>query len=172
MKASSFLRLSVLAAALGSAMAAHAIDLSVASVGTFTQAANVVTFNESVIYQATNPMLAAFDTVTLTLDANTLGGTALFRNAANTQTMGIRYHIAGYSLSSPVASGSGTWTLTSGTGDYAGKTGSGTITQNGFLNGRSSISSFQGTLQAVPEPASMAALALGAAGLLRRRRKA
>ncbi|RYG26563.1 PEP-CTERM sorting domain-containing protein [bacterium] len=69
----------------------------------------------------------------------------------------------------------GTWAMTGGTGTYAGLTGEGTLTTNHDLtNGypSPSFTTFRGQLEAVPEPASMAALGLGAAAILKRRKRA
>ncbi|RYG24125.1 PEP-CTERM sorting domain-containing protein [bacterium] len=90
--------------------------------------------------------------------------------------------IFSYTLGSSSTAGgskswSGTWTLVSGDGNYAGYTGTGTFSATILylnvpdLSGPQSFG-LAGELQAVPEPASMAALGLGAVALLKRRRKA
>jgi hypothetical protein len=66
----------------------------------------------------------------------------------------------------------GVWSYSGGTGTYVNQTGGGTLslTVQPNVSEVATITGLQGSLQAVPEPAPIVALGIGAIGLIRRRK--
>lgn len=97
-------------------------------------------------------------------------GTAAFLDPSD--SLDVSFATTSGSLSGSTFSDSGTWTYTGGTGTYANLSGEGTFagTFNPALNDYS-ITTFAGTLQAVPAPSAYAFLALGVLGLAARKRR-
>lgn len=156
--------------------AAQAFVIDLVSVGNFVPGVNY-TANENVIYENAPGNLATLAVNGLVNNPGAtqfLTGTAVWSGGPDSLTVAF--------ASAPVQSGSGftasyagTWTYTSGTGQYAGLTGGGSwaVVFNSASNLYSNHS-FSGELNAVPEPASMTlfAIAGGAAVLRRIRRRA
>ncbi|RYG23416.1 PEP-CTERM sorting domain-containing protein [bacterium] len=173
MTTSSLLRISLLTAAIGAALSAQAVSIGLTSAGTTLD--NGFTNDESVLLQVGGFGPLATLHTDLVANANTLGGiwsgTGTYTGAGG--TLDFEFDLAAGTVNTTV-SYSGAWTMTGGTGTYAGKTGQGTLTINFVTPTTTSdvFTTFSGDLEAVPEPASMAVLGLGTAALLRRRRKA
>lgn len=168
MKTSILLRTSLLTAAFGLALSAHAVSIFVTSHG--TGANDPITQdliqNETVIQQSGG--LTPYSTLTLDTETSTLPltGTGTYTGAGGTLTF--TYALTEPSLLGDAQSASGTWTAT------GSNMGSGTlsITLLSATSGFETGTLFAGSYQAVPEPASLAALGVGALGLLRRRKRA
>jgi hypothetical protein len=174
MNTSRILRTAFALVALGATLAAQAVTIGLSSVGKTDFNPDPVTIDENVINQQ-----GGFGVLSvLHIDVN---------NGPFPISLSGIYTGAGGSLSfdgtfidGANAGGSqsvyGTWTYTGGTGTYANLTGSGTLAVVVDTSNPSGIedsyTTFRGNLEAVPEPASMAVLGVGALGLLRRRRKA
>ncbi len=175
MRNPNLLRLPLLAALLGAALAAHAVNLTLVSAGSFdlTDPLHMV-FTESVVFQS-HPGLAALATYVETDDyvENTFLVTYAGVNPADSLTLSLDFAGvvgAGDPNNPDVYSVVTDWTYVGGTGSYANLAGDGTYAQSGNYGDSSSTTSIKGHLQAVPEPASFAALGLAALALLRRRR--
>lgn len=167
----STLKFAALAATLGSAVAAHALVISVASVGGYNVVGTTATFTESVVYQSTNPASGQFTTLTAVYDLVNKTGTATYMNADDSQELVYDFTISGVAINNPFESAAGTWSYVSGKGDYANfATGLGTNTININTTDTSSLWTTKGELVPVPEPASIAVIGVGLLGLLRRRR--
>jgi hypothetical protein len=153
--------------------ASQAFTLDLVSVGTFVPGI-AYTATETVVFESAPGSLASLfvsGTVNSPGPTQFLSGTATWVGGPDSLTVSF--------LSAPVQSGSGftasyagTWVYTGGTGLYAGLVGGGSWAVV-FDSGNSNYSnhSFSGDLAAVPEPASMLALAGGLGLLARRRRK-
>ena len=172
MKTSTFLRASLLAAALGAALSAQAVTIFTVSSGTYTLAGTTQTQNETVSLKTGG--YGPLASLVLNYDTFTMSGTGTYTGTGGTFNFD-------YSLPTPpVTVGQGTsltgvWStgaFNTSTGTYANTTGVGTFSVTLNTTTKESGTVFTGNLEAVPEPASMAALGLGAAALLRRRRKA
>lgn len=158
----------ILCAALAQASAFH---IDIISVGTVTSGANV-TFTENVIFQNTSIVMPAFTTDTYSIVNNVppQPGNGIFSNGSG-DSMLFNLILNNVSANGPGVAGDGSWTYTGGTGAYVNLVGGGTFTFNLNTVTLASNSTFIGELTPVPEPATMAAVGLGAAALLRRRRK-
>ena len=146
--------------ALGAAVASQAVTLSVDYVGkganggpTTTALGNFgdLSFDNSL----TTPNAAAPTVITLYADAAQTKGLTITLGA-DTDPSALRY--------------SGSATATGFGAGYSGYTGTNFSVVTNDL--KSYVVSIQGDVQAVPEPASIAALGVGAVALLRRRKKA
>ena len=169
------LRFTLSVALIASALMAHAIAVSLVSSGTFTQDpmdSNLFTQDETVLVSHISPLpnlvslhvegvYSPFTTVaTYTSPSGTLVLDLLYESTA----------IGGFGTSTD----SGTWVYNAAsTGAYAGYSGMGSyaISYNADDNQFASTT-VVGSLDAVPEPTSLAALGLGALAFTRRRRKA
>lgn len=177
MNALTHYRLLTLAAALGAALTANAVTILIQSSGNATITATTDTSTEMV---KNTVGLGAFKpltnlTKTIDLTKNPKAGTAAYTGAGG-QALTLNLVVtASTGNANGTTTISGTWTYKTGTGDYAKLKGSGTWAQsvigpptNGSLSGTQVI----GTLDsAVPEPSALGAVALGVAGILRRRKK-
>lgn len=159
---------------LAGAVCANAVSFYVASQGTYNNSfGTYYTTSERVIAELdpfANPTTLAFNATYGGVGIS--NGTAVYDDGAgNTLTLGF----AGgpFTVGTFTSSVAGSWSFVSGTGAYSSiGSGSGTwsASYHASLNSLSQTT-FVGDFEAVPEPASMAALGLGAAALLRRRRK-
>lgn len=168
------MRLIVSVGVVGAAISAQAFTFSLISVGTFVPGANFTTA-ENVVFQISPGVLntlAVTGNVVNPGPVQTLASTATYTGGADSLT--ISYVTSPVVFTPGNASYSGMWTYLGGTGAYAGLAGGGTMTVQFNSNlGNLSTHSVTGDLDsAVPEPASMAVLGLGAVALLRRRKAA
>lgn len=173
-----FIALAGLAVAATAANAATFVfDFS--SVGTFTRAAGLYSVNDTVLPGAgadfsTLPVAAVSYTY-LDLPATAGSGVITLANAST-----IDFSFSG----SIIPNGNSSNALNglvvnfnNGTGSLAGITGTGSISNTirwdapSFGNAGNSRTTFYAELDAVPEPASMAAIAVGLVALARKRRK-
>ncbi len=148
------------------------------SLGTYNNSfGSYYTTAENVLSSVTAPY-AALNTLDFTAiyggSGVTTGSLAVYKNAANTDTLtlafvGGPFTVSGFNTTSSI---SGSWNFVSGTGSYASvASGSGTWSASyNALAGSLAQTTFVGDLNPVPEPASMAILAVGALGMARRRR--
>ena len=170
-----FARFAVLAAAIAASAAASAVSITFVSAGTFVGdlVGNTADYAESVVFQS-HPGFGNLTSYVENYDFNALiQDTAVYSNGTDSFT--IRVDDATFSSDPQDPNLYGTaavWTYVSGTGSYANLTGHGTYTQNGNYTDHTSTTSIKGNLNPVPEPASIAALGLGAAAMLRRRKRA
>lgn len=156
---------------MGAAVPSFAFTIDIISVGGYSNPGLTYTTSENVIFQNTPGVLS---TLAVSGTINSPGPTQ-FLNATATYvgsggSLVVNYSTSPVQFSGGSASYDGTWTYVSGTGAYAGLSGTGAInflvSSSGFAN-----HSLSGSLEAVPEPASIAALGLGAVALLRRRKR-
>ena len=171
------LRASLSLVALGAALAAQAF--SVSSVGTFALDAdpNLFTQDETVFVSriGSTPALSSLPALTslhVSGVYDPFTTTAVYSSGSGTLTIDLAYVqtvVGGIGVSTD----SGLWTILSGTGSYTNLVGGGSYSINYNANDDNfSQTTLVGDVQAVPEPASIAALSVGALALLRRRKKA
>lgn len=174
MKTPMILRASLSLLALGAAMAANAIAVSIVSAGNYSfdpNDANLFFQDEDVLLSHIGA-LAAVDTLHVDGTYTPFTTLATYTGTAGTLVLDLVYsntEVGGAGITTD----SGTWSYVSGTGVYAGYAGGGSYSINyNALDDEFASTTVVGELQAVPEPASMVALSMGALALLRRRKKA
>jgi hypothetical protein len=165
-------RASLVALAFTAAIAANAQAIQIVSIGSAAPSGLTLLFNENVAYNS----WGTGSLTSLSYGVTGLSGSGVYTNGVgNTLDFDLTYSALSFQKVGQSESFDGTWVYTGGTGAYAAKTGGGTLALNAFVTSpvtASTITSFSGTLAAVPEPASYAVLGIGALGLLVRRRKA
>lgn len=167
-------KLAIISALGALAVSGYADIFNVVSVGTFTLGSGGYTTSEEVVYQNTPSAVDILD-FSGTYVGSGADGTMVYTGAGGTVTLA--FDGGDFSFGGDGSAISGSWTFVSGTGDYAiYASGSGTFgaTYNPDGDSESNYSSttVSGDLEPVPEPATLAALGLGALALMRRRRKA
>jgi hypothetical protein len=167
-------RLAAMSFVLASAVAAHAFSLDLMSHGNYSfPGGTLFAVNETVIYQNSDATIPSLTAMTYTADSNTLVGSGIYTNGADSFSFAFTFtdDIPTDGFSS-TQNAHAIWTYTSGTGGFAGLAGSGVLTSNfNAPLGATSLTTLSGRLEAVPEPASVAALSFGALALVRRRKK-
>lgn len=154
---------------VGAAFSAQAFTLTLISVGTYVPGYSTA---ENVVFQITPASLTALASTGTVINpgpTQSLNGTAVYTGGPDSLTLS--YSTTPVVFTGSTASYSGSWNYVTGTGAYAGLTGSGTMTVQFTTTGLATHTVSGDIESAVPEPASMAVLGLGAAALLRRRRK-
>lgn len=170
MSTSKILRASLLAAALGAALSAHALAIGINSHGHSSDLG--ATVNDTVDFKAGGygPLSTLHYVIAQT--ATSLVGTGVYTGAGGTLDFSIVYKTEIVDLNAITYSGF--WAATGGTGTYLEATGTGTFTTT-FYNFNEpdvdTLTTFAGDVQAVPEPSALVALGLGGLALVRRRRK-
>ncbi|MFY9235159.1 MAG: PEP-CTERM sorting domain-containing protein [Fimbriimonadaceae bacterium] len=163
-------KLAIIAFAASLVSAAQAVVFSVVSVGTYTLENDGYTTSEEVIFQITP---SALDT--MFFDATYVGqgadGEITYTGAGGTITLDFTAP-GPFQFGGATSSLNGTWTYSSGTGDYAGYTsGIGTFAAVYNSSGQYASTTLTGDLEPVPEPASLVALGLGIAAFGRKLRR-
>lgn len=164
-------KLAIIGALGALAVSGYADIFNVVSVGTFTLGTGGYTTSEEVVYQNTPSAVDILDFSGTYVGAGA-DGTMVYTGAGGTVTLafdGGDFSVDGDGDNSGIA---GSWTFVSGTGDYAVYvSGSGTFgaTYNADFDNYASTT-LSGHLEPVPEPATLAALGLGALVLIRRRK--
>lgn len=168
-------KLASLAALAAIVTSAHAGSVAFLTVGLYSNTATTVSAPiQSVLYQL-HPGYGNVSASEIDLSGVSLA-TSTFTTGVGTAKFDVSSLVLDLQLSSLVAkngtvSANGSWKYVSGTGTYSNQKGSGTfgLTYTPGINLQQST--FTGSLQAVPEPASLAVLGLGAMALVRKRRK-
>jgi len=180
----SFLKTSFLAAALVAAYSAQAVtlDLNLQSHGSFTQAGSIVSVVETVGIQEfvddntyDTVIMPSLTNLNYSFNAGTGTGSGIYTNGVDSLSFDFAFSpVPSLNVPSQSVSGNANWVLTGATGAFSTFTlGSGTLSATYSPKIRkTALTSFSGQIQSVPEPASMAAVGIGLAGLLRRRKKA
>lgn len=150
--------------------AAHAVVFNVVSVGTWLITDSGYTTSEGVVFQNTPSAVTHMDW-TATYVGSGAQGTILYSGAGGTVTLSFTSGPFSGSGDGSATALSGVWNYVSGTGDYANYVGgTGTFGSTYNINDNYSSTTLSGHLDPVPEPASLAALGVGALVLIRRRR--
>lgn len=168
-----FFRLLSLAAVVATAGAAQAFSIDILSHGHYALASGSFTSAEAVVYQDTNAIKPVFTTLNYSITNATLAGTGTYSNGVDSLTFAVQFttDIPTDGFSS-TQNAHGFWTYTSGTGAFANLSGSGVFAANyNAPLGATSLGEFSGMLiETTPEPTTYAALGLGLAVVLRRRK--
>lgn len=172
MKTSPYLRTTFSFTALGAAFAAQAISMSLVSSGSFAfdgADPNLFTQDEKVLISDLGAY-PALDLLHVDGVYDPFSTVATYTSGSGSLTLDLMYEntsVGGFGVSTD----SGTWTIRSGTGSYVDLTGSGSYSIS-YNAGDDQFASTTvvGDIEAVPEPATLVALSLGALGLLRRRK--
>ena len=161
-----------LAAVAALSAASQAITLSLVSVGTFDDSNPALLTQDEAVVVSHIGTLPALSTLHAESTFSPFTTTAVYTSTSGTLTFDLVYdntEVGGFGISTD----SGLWTVLGGTGSYAGYAGSGSYSINyNAPDNNFSQTTLIGDIEAVPEPASIAVLSLGALGLLRRRKKA
>ena len=169
------LRVASLALAAGASVAASAVNVTFVSEGSYTVSSGTYVYTENVVYQS-HPGLGNVSSFveTFVTSTNPTTDIGIYTGTSDTLTISIAPDFVTVTdPSNPFfVSYAGTWAYVSGTGTYANLTGGGTYTQNTNEQDQTSDATIKGALNPVPEPASIVALGLGAAAMLRRRKRA
>lgn len=167
----------VLLALVGGVSGAYAADIDLQSIGVWSnQTSPQFSTTQNVIYQWSDVTLPSLTSMYFEVPIVTGNGEAAdgyFTNGTDSFTFNAVINNIDTVGSSQ--SGEGTWTLTSDTGAFSQfVSGAGTfsLTINLTGNNQAAFSAFTGTLNPVPEPMTLGAFAIGAIGLLARRRRA
>lgn len=164
-------RIAALAALTVLATVAHAYQFAVLSDGTFD--ANTRVASEVVVGQVNTP--AALQVLSMFFSGNTLTGNGEYVSANGNLDFTFTYPNVNFVNDGQYVAATWTYSNTS-TGAYANMTGGGTFgfginAFNGDSNSWHSNTALVGNLtNAVPEPASLAILSIGAVATIRRRR--
>lgn len=164
-------RLFTIAAFGAMAVYANAFNIAVQSQGTVAYA-ELAEFTETATFMWTSvpmPTLTDVDYFVTNIAPPTSGQAVIFNSLGDEIDLGIT--LQWITTSGSTTSGAGNWTYIGGTGAYAGLAGDGTFAFSVDEPSLTSFSSFVGTLESVPEPASIAILGMGAAALIGRRFK-
>ncbi len=178
------LKTSFIAAALVAAFSAQAVtlDLNLQSHGSYSQAGPLVSVSENVSLQDLVDD-STFNTVTMPLlshlnysfNAGSGIGSGSYSNGVDSLSFNFMFSpVPSLNVPSGSVSGNANWVLTGATGAFSNYTiGSGTLsaTYSPKIR-RTALTSFSGQIQSVPEPTSLAAIGIGIAGIMRRRKKA
>jgi hypothetical protein len=162
-------------AVMAVALAAHAVSVNIVSVGSYTEDPmnpDHLTQDESVLFSSLGGFPVPGSTLHIDGMLNPYAFTATYSSANGDLVLDFVYDttvVGGIGVSTD----SGTWSYVSGTGAFAGMMGMGSysINYNALANNYASTS-IVGDIDAVPEPASMAALGVGAIAFMRRRKSA
>lgn len=160
-------------AVMAVALAAHAVAVNIVSVGSFTEDpsnSDLLTQDENVLFSSLADLPVPGSTLHIDGMLNPYVFTATYSSANGNLVLDFSYEntvVGGIGVSTD----SGTWSYKSGTGAFQNFSGSGSysINYNGLSNNYASTS-IVGNVEAVPEPASITALSVGALALLGRRK--
>lgn len=150
------------------AAASQALSLNLISYGSYTlSSATSWTQNENVLVSQTGGLITP-TTLALTVPGGGTGS-AVYTDGSKTLTLDLLFTTFSYGTSGLPASTHGTWKLTT---PFEGYVGDGTFSASYNDAGAFASTTLVGDLKAVPEPASMFALAGGALLLVARRKRA
>ena len=163
-------RLLHLSALIGVAASAHAFTLDLFSHGHYLTAPGIASATDTVLFQDSS--IPTPSLTSLNYSFSTGGpyvGTGMYTNGVDSLLFSISFSSG--LTPSPTTLVDGTWSYTGGTGAFAGLSGSGVISSIFKTSGTSTLTTFSGDLEPLPEPASLAAIGIGAMGLLRLKKR-